>query len=122
MSVRALEKPNCFGAVASLSDSLSVLSHRFFALTMVGVPLLYIESNGVTKQLIFLTPRPSFLFGGFVLWGVTARKELFFVCFSDNHLETVEEKRVPCSCPCPTIITRDLSAYLICGECGLFFI
>ena len=27
---------------------------------------------------------------------MTARKELFFVCFSDNHLETVEEKRKSC--------------------------
>ena len=54
------------------------------------------KTGGVFLLGDFRTSRPSLPFDGLFVWDVTAHKELFFVCFSDNHLETVEEKRRSC--------------------------
>ena len=54
------------------------------------------KTGGVFLLGDFRTSRPSLPFDGLFVWDVTVRKELSFVCFSDNHLETVEEKRRSC--------------------------
>ena len=49
--VRAFEKPNYFGANASQSDKFGVFCTVIFTPPYtVGVPLLYIESNGVLNS------------------------------------------------------------------------
>ena len=54
--------------------------HRYFAPHYVGVPLLYVESDGVLQVLTFLIPRPSFPNGGFC-FGIREMRRVFVFLF-----------------------------------------